>query len=220
MQPKILSLLCLVGLSALPCRAGLQTITLFPGGAFSFSAYGADTELLVIYDSSLFPAGVGNINIQEISFYSQGGYGGPLPETAINLFLGTTSVASAQLSGTYGNNISDGEALVFTGTPAGGAVAGYTIPIQLSTPFEYIPNNGNLLLDIRNTGDEFTLPYFIGAADYPGVAGVPPVGSVNVYGSLIQFTGVVNTPEPGFSGVFAVGMVGLLFEVRRRKSTR
>lgn len=268
---SVLSLLCLAGLWAVPCWADLETITLNSTSPFALQAFGADSEDLAIYDSSLF-SGVGDIDIREIVFHSSGGLSGCGPVAAsgspIRLFLGTTSIASAQLNSTYANNISDGETSVFTGTVsvAGSAVEGYTISILLSTPFDYIPADGNLLLGIQNTGGGFMFSCPINGAYYAllmqltgDVDGVPPTGSTNGYAPLIQLSGEIIisepgflggpatggahdpivdgvpptgsnngdppsgeivTPEPGFLGVLAIGIPGLLFAARRRKSNR
>jgi hypothetical protein len=159
-----------------------------------------DTEILTIYNSSLFQ-GISGIDIQQISFYSEGGISGISGETPIEIYLGTTPISSTSLSPTYSDNVIDGETLVYAGTvvpTAGEAVAGFTITLSLLAPYFYQPSDGNLLLDIQNTGGAAMFPYPVAFSDGSNsVEGVDPVGSVAGVAPLIELsTPELSTPEP------------------------
>ena len=159
----------------------------------------ADTRILTIYNSSLFQ-GISGIDIQELSFYSEGGNSGIGGESPLQIYLGSTQIPSADLSRTYSTNLTNGETLVFGGTllpTAREATEGFTIAVSLLAPFSYQPSDGNLLLDIRNTGGGAMFPYPVGFSDSSySVEGTNPTGSVVQLAPLIQLVDRVSTPEP------------------------
>jgi hypothetical protein len=179
----------------------------------------ADTRILAIYNSSLFQ-GTGAIDIQDISFYSEGGVSGITGESPIQIFLGTTPIPAASLSPTYSNNISGGETLVYSGTllpTASESVGGFTITLSLLAPFLYQPADGNLLLDIRNTGGAAMFPYPVAFSDGSyAVEGVSPTGSVAGVAPVIQFA---SAPEPK-SFVLLVTVVLAVLVLMRKKLRR
>lgn len=187
-----------------------------------FQSFGTNTRVLAIYDASLFP-GLTGIEIQEISFYSHGAPYGPFTagESPIHLYLGTTSIPSAEISATYSDNISDGETLVYAGTvlpTANDAVEGFTMTLSLSSPFFYKPTNGNLLLDIQNTGANFMFPYDIAGAFPPkAVDGLSPVGSANGLTPLIQLSSV---PEPSLGILICYCLLAVHFFTKKYRGTR
>jgi hypothetical protein len=205
----------------LPPLASCDVITPLTN-VFGFQAFGAYTRTLAIYDTALFP-GIGELKIQEIDFYSHGTPYGPFAagETPINLSLGTTLVSSSDLRSKYSENISSGETLVFAGTlnpTPSEATEGFTIRLQLSSPFFYVPADGNLLLDIQNTGSGFIFPYDIGGAFPPhSVEGVNPVGSTNGFAPLIQLSGSIEpVPEPASIILLSVPML-LMVSFRNKR---
>jgi hypothetical protein len=161
----------------------------------SFQVPEADTRILTIYNSSLFQ-GISGIDIQEISFFSEGGISGINGESPIQIYLGTTLSTSTSLSPTYSDNVIDGETLVYAGTlvpTASEAVAGFTITLSLLAPYFYQPSDGNLLLDIQNTGGAAMFPYPVASSDDSySVEGTNPTGSVVPSAPLIE----LSTPEP------------------------
>jgi hypothetical protein len=182
----------------------------------------ADTRILAIYNSSLFQ-GTGGIDIQDISFYSEGGISGITGETPIQIYLGTTPIPAASLSPTYSNNVSGGETLVYAGTllpTAGDAVEGFTITVSLLVPFLYQPSDGNLLLDIQNTGGAAMFPYPVAFSNGSyAVEGVSPTGSVAGVAPVIQLT---STPEPKSFVLLLTVVVAVLVLIQRklRRSTK
>jgi hypothetical protein len=165
----------------------------------AFQVPEADTRILTIYNSSLFQ-GVNGIDIQEISFYSEGGISGISAESPIQIFLGTTQIPSASVSPTYSDNVIGGETLVFAGTllpTPSEAVEGFTITLSLLAPYFYQPSDGNLLLDIQNTGGAAMFPFPVAFSDDSySVEGTNPNGSVAQRAPLIELTGPLSTPEP------------------------
>jgi hypothetical protein len=177
----------------------------------------ADTRILAIYNSSLFQ-GTGGIDIQDISFYSEGGISGITGESPIQIFLGTTPIPATSLSPTYANNVSGGETLVYAGTllpTAGDAVEGFTITVSLLVPFLYQPSDGNLLLDIQSAGGAAMFPYPVAFSDGSyAVEGVSPTGSVAGVAPVIQ---LASTPEPKSFVLLVTVVLAVLVLMRRNK---
>lgn len=177
-----------------------------------------DTNILAIYNSSLFQ-GISGIDIQEISFYSEGGISGISGESPIQIFLGTTLIPSTSLSPTYSNNVINGQTLVFAGTllpTASEAVNGFTIAVPLLAPFLYQHSEGNLLLDIQNTGGAAMFPYAVAfSGGSYSVEGTNPSGSVFPLAPLVQFS----TPEPK-SFVLLVTVLFAVLVLTRKKTLR
>jgi hypothetical protein len=192
---RVLSLLSFFSL-AFPASADVE---LPFSNITTFQVPVADTRILTIYNSSLFE-GITGVDIQEISFYSEGGISGISAESPIQIYLGTTPISSASLSPTYSDNLIGGETQVFAGTllpTASEAVQGFTITLSLLAPFLYQPSEGNLLLDIQNTGGAAMFPYPLAFSDGSySVEGTNPTGSVAQLAPLIQLTGPLSTPEP------------------------
>jgi hypothetical protein len=184
----------------------------------TFQVPEANTQIITIYNSSLFQ-GISDIDIQEISFYSEGGISGIGAETPIQIFLGTTAIPSASLSPTYSDNVVDGQTLVFAGTllpTASEAVEGFTIAVSLLAPFLYQPSEGNLLLDIQNTAGAAMFPYPVAFSDGSySVEGINPTGNVLPLAPLIQLTGSLNTPEPKSFVLLVTVLFAVLVLMRR-----
>jgi hypothetical protein len=183
----------------------------------TFQVPEADTQILTIYNSSLFQ-GINEIDIQDISFYSEGGISGISGESPIQIYLGTTPISSTGLSPTYSDNVINGETLVYAGTlppTASEAVEGFTITLSLLAPFLYQPSDGNLVLDIQNTGGAAMFPYAVAFSDGSyAVEGTGPTGSVVQLAPLIQLTG---TPEPKPFVLLLTVLFPVLVLMRRNK---
>ena len=177
----------------------------------------ADTRILAIYNSSLFQ-GTGGIDIQDISFYSEGGISGISGESPIQIYLGTTPIPAASLSPTYSNNVSGGETLVYSGTllpSASESVEGFTITLSLLAPFLYQPADGNLLLDIQNTGGAAMFPFPVAFSNGSySVEGVNPTGHVAGVAPVIQ---LASTPEPKSFVLLVTVVLAVLVLVHRSK---
>jgi hypothetical protein len=184
----------------------------------TFQVPEANTQILTIYNSSLFQ-GISGIDIQEISFYSEGGISGISAESPIQIFLGTTLIPATSLSPTYSDNLIGGETPVFAGTllpTASEAVQGFTITLSLLSPFFYQPSDGNLLLDIQNTGGAAMFPYPLAFSNASyAVEGTNPTGSVHELTPLIQLMGPVSTPEPKSFVLLLTVLLAVLVLMRR-----
>jgi len=173
--------------------------------------------------------------ITEISFRPDGLVGVPFSVTInnIQIDLSTTLAAPDALDSTFANNVGADDATVFSGPlslssqdvgPPGGPKA-FDIVIDLTTPFNYNPALGNLLLDVRNfsglpSGDA-------GGFDSENLGGDPisravgDIGSatastLDTEGLVTQFTIV---PEPDTRALLAIGLVLVLFAWRLRVRT-
>jgi plastocyanin len=112
----------------------------------------------VVYSASQFPAGI--LTIHELRMRPSAVWGNAFTSTIANLQinLSTTAAQANQLSATFAQNVGANDTVVFQGPitissrfvgPAGGPKE-FDIIFPLSTPFNYDPSQGNLLLDIRN----------------------------------------------------------------------
>lgn len=95
--------------------------------------------------------------------------------TNIQVNLSTTTRAINALNSTFASNVGSNDTVVFSGslsfttanTIAFGTAKQFDMVINLTTPFLYDPNAGNLLLDIRNFSSG-SVAYFDGASDSSG----------------------------------------------------
>ena len=176
-------------------------------GITNYQFIGAYTRVLAIYDAPLFS---GPIDIYQVAFYSFGVLP-PMTPSAVDMYLGVTSVDSADRSGVFADNITNGELLEFSGpTTATSSLRGYTIVLPLMSPFHYDPAAGNLLLDLKNPTDGYMFPYGIAGAYPPGAVGgliLDDVGTIT--GALTPLI-ELSTPEPRVSALCLVGFLALL----------
>lgn len=193
-----------------------NTSTRFPFLVSSESAQ--STRYQQIYRSSSLST-YGPVAITEISFAR-------VPFTApidvylpnVEIALSTTQKPFLGLSSTFSANVGADRVVVYSG-PLHFATAGqgtFNLPIALDAPFDYNPQSGNLLLDVKNFS---TIPpptsgdYALDAAVYsPAGASVviafdtqAATGITGGFALLTQFT-VTPIPEPTlqpliFSGI-------------------
>lgn len=195
-----------------------------------------------VFAASEFSALSGPALITEISFRPDAVFGGPFSATipSIQISLSTTPAAPERLDGMFANNIGVDNRVVFSGPlflssaftgPAGGP-KNFDVVITLQQAFLYKPQEGNLLLDVRN----FTNVPPVGVFDPHNLVGdgisrlwnvdvnsnTPLLGSgtpndvENVIGLVTQFT-VTAVPEPAinlFLGAVLLVLAGMI--LRRR----
>ncbi len=112
---------------------------------------------------SMVPAG--GAYITAIAFRLPSGWGSfSNTLSAIQIDLSTTTNAPDGLSSTFANNVGTNDTVVFNGplslsSADVGNPPNFDIVVPLTTPFFYNPSAGNLLLDVRNTGDGTTSPF-------------------------------------------------------------
>ncbi len=152
----------------------------------------------------------------------------------IQVFMDTTPQTIGGISATFANN-TNSEQLVYSGPitfhiPADNNTPRcfcYTFPF--STPYVYIPANGNLLIDIKiilgndpNNSSLPTLDFARGdtsvmgiAVDYSSSSDASGVAAGN-YGWPTQFTFDIVSPEPG-SWVLALSGLAAILIIRHRR---
>ncbi|MBI3416565.1 MAG: hypothetical protein HY043_14815, partial [Verrucomicrobia bacterium] len=115
----------------------------------------APIRLQNLYHASLFPSLP--ILITQLSFRAEQGtvpISGLIPNLQIH--MSTTTTAPDALSALFAANAGANDSIVFNGPLTINSAGALTIPgafditIPLSTPFLYIPANGNLLVDVQN----------------------------------------------------------------------
>jgi hypothetical protein len=120
-----------------------------------------------------------------------------LPSGTWTIALSTTAVNWNTLSSNFSANIGSNNTTVFTGNLSRPWAFGDTLMINLSTPFTYMPANGNLLIDVNVSGVTTpggfvyfdTTGYDGGRRDGSTIIGhVDKDGVVSGYGLVTGFT--------------------------------
>lgn len=198
-----------------------------------------------VYDSAAFTFfGQRPYLIHELQFRTDGdgtGFFSRFPGFQIN--MSTTTRPVDGLSAIFAENVGRNDATVIPFGPyqvTGGYFSDirpqlFTTVITFSTPFYYDPSQGNLLLDIRNSGGGSTgwgIPPFFGPAyvDAVNVTGdsVSSVAANNVnalsgtpssLGLVTRFM-VTPVPEPSTFALLLVGLVAFGFSARSRQTRK
>jgi hypothetical protein len=204
---------CIMGRPASAQLVGTGT----GGNAFPFGA-STGTIYQQVYASSDFASGPQFVNAFQFFFFPEGG---PALSTAVyNIFLSTTSAAVDGLN-TVNLDANRGADNTLFGTFALGGVAP-SILVFAGTPFVYDPSAGNLLIDMRISGQTTigTAAFWANNGDAGGVySRVYNFGTgTSGFGLQTEFltTPVTAIPEPATLALVATGLVALGL-IRRRK---
>lgn len=176
-----------------------------------------------IYDSSQFSSGG---NIEQLKFRLEQGRAGFNSETIPNILiqLSTTTTTPATLSNVYANNAGSDVTTVFDGALtisaadcAAGGPCPFDIVINLQTPFNYDPDQGNLLLDVTNIEPvTSSITAFDAVEDAQSITRrvfnnvIADTGIVGDIGLVTQFVFVDVPPPPTITNVPTLSEWGLI----------
>jgi len=183
------------------------------GNCFPFGCSTGGDRYQQVYAASDF---AGPMSINDITFYDSM-YPGNLSSGTFSLYLSTTSAAVNGLSATMDDNLGANNALF--GTLVGGIVANPSFTIT-GTSFAYDPGMGNLLLEIRSTGQSGG-SIFLDARN--GDAG-GLFSRMHNYGGAFAEYGLVTgfnvgaVPEPGTVALMLCGLAVTGIAARRRRA--
>jgi len=185
------------------------------GNCFPFGCSGGD-RYQQVYAAADF---AGPMSISDITFYNFSAYsaGVVMPGT-YTVHLSTTSAAVDALSASMDSNVGANDALF--GTLIGGISASPSFTIT-GTSFTYDPGMGNLLLDIKITGQSGSGTYL--DARNGDAAGL--FSRMHNYGGGFEGYGLVTgfnvgaVPEPGTVALMLCGLAVTGFAARRRSAS-
>jgi hypothetical protein len=228
-------LLAFAGINVVPAFAANQEGDVFTSAPFSTGSIPVPSmRYQQVFEAQEFASwGGGPKQITQIAFRPSGieGYGGAFVTTLANvrIDLSTTAKPANGLSSQFAANVGADDIIAFSGPlslssawegPPGGPKH-FDIYIDLTTPFTYDPSRGNLLLDVRNFGNE-TTTYFNGVV--AAVDGLSRQWSSDVNSATAQFSdnaGLVTrftyVPEPGGAAICLTLSCSLL---RRKERVR
>jgi len=202
-----------------------------PGGGNCFPFGCAYTGLYQqVYSSTQFST---PIEITGLEFFNTTSNSGATstPSGTFTIGLSTTSANWNTLSSTFSSNLGADNTVVFNGSVSQPWTFGDTLSITLSTPFNYNPGAGNLLMTVNVNGSTTPggLIFFdtnggISPNNYFGrvyiTSGEGPALSGNVdngFGLVTGFetTPLAPTPEPSTFASMAIGVLGIGILLRR-----
>jgi hypothetical protein len=208
-----------------------------PGGSensfpFNISPFSlTEMRYQQVYHASQFAALHGGGLILSIAFrpsvFTGSAFSAILPSVDIWLSTAPSGVGPGSLSSSFAANIGADATLVFSGAlPLSSANTGspardFDIVINLTTPFFYDPQLGNLLLEVFNYQGGTTTPFdavtIVGSmvSRLYAPSASASSGSVDSTGLITQFT-FVAIPEPTSVALLGAGLAGAADSLRRR----
>jgi hypothetical protein len=170
----------------------------------------------------------GPVTITAIAFASNNTSAGNTITDTFTLGLSTTSASLAGLSTNYASNIGPDSTTVFSGTKTFTSIGdgSFDFLVTLTTPFNYDPSMGNLLLDVNIASNSGSQVSFEATSDpvtsrvYNSGGTGTPTHDIN-YGLVTAFTvgPLAAVPEPSTYALGATFAAGV-FLLRRRRFTK
>lgn len=185
-----------------------------------------------VYDASQFAHlrnGGGLINRIAFRGHASIPFTGTVPQLQVN--LSTTTKTPDGLSSTFANNVGADDAQVFSGAfqtavTSTGDPTNFEVVVNLTTPFFYDPNKGNLLLDVRNSqggatvpldqeldgtvtsGDSVSRVYNFGDVNATNAGQSGGLDEKDTYGLITRFSAInaVSRKVHGIAGTFDIGL--------------
>jgi hypothetical protein len=191
----------------------------FPFGGFYQDGVGG-TEYQQVYLGSMFG---GPFSVGSISFYNMSGAPITNADGTYVLSLSTTTAPVNGLDTNQANNIGANNTTIFNGALPATVPSGGLLTFTLSTPFNFNPAGGNLLLDVKMSGvtNDSSAGYAAQNGDFGGISSRMVNGNgtgTSGWGLVTTFTvGTAAVPEPTSLCLGAIGAIFVVAAARKHR---